>query len=441
MKPYPRYKDSGVKWIGEIPDQWIAVAIKRIVEVPVTDGPHETPEFLDEGVPFVSAEAIKNDRIDFSRKRGFISREDHERYSQKYLPRRGDIYMVKSGATTGNIAAVETDEEFNIWSPLAVIRPHTRRAATRFVFFFMKSRPFMQGVELGWSFGTQQNIGMGVIENLHLALPPIHEQESIGAFLDAKTAQIDELIEKKRRQIELLKEYRASVISEVVTKGLNPNVRMKDSGVEWIGKIPEHWTLVALKRIASVRYGLGQPPKEKENGVPLVRATDLHAGKISIENIVRVDPSDVPKNRDAFLTEGEIIVVRSGAYTGDSAIIPKGLEGGVAGYDMVVRCRSVLPEFLAACFLSNYVLDAQLILCSLRAAQPHLNAEELSSTVIALPPQEEQLEISEYLARNRLDTDLLIGLQERQIESLQSYRTSLISEAVTGKIDVRGWRN
>jgi len=441
MKPYPRYKDSGVKWIGEIPDQWIAVAIKRIVEVPVTDGPHETPEFLDEGVPFVSAEAIKNDRIDFSRKRGFISREDHERYSQKYLPRRGDIYMVKSGATTGNIAAVETDEEFNIWSPLAVIRPHTRRAATRFVFFFMKSRPFMQGVELGWSFGTQQNIGMGVIENLHLALPPIHEQESIGAFLDAKTAQIDELIEKKRRQIELLKEYRASVISEVVTKGLNPNVRMKDSGVGWIGKIPEHWTLVALKRIASVRYGLGQPPKEKENGVPLVRATDLHAGKISIENIVRVDPSDVPKNRDAFLTEGEIIVVRSGAYTGDSAIIPKGLEGGVAGYDMVVRCRSVLPEFLAACFLSNYVLDAQLILCSLRAAQLHLNAEELSSTVIALPPQEEQLEISEYLARNRLDTDLLIGLQERQIESLQSYRTSLISEAVTGKIDVRGWRN
>ena len=171
MKPYPQYKDSGVEWIGEVPDGWKIVPIKRIVSTKITDGPHETPEILLDGIPFVSAESIRNDSIDFSKKRGFISTEDHERFSKKYKPLKGDIYIVKSGATTGKIAIVETDEEFNIWSPLAAIRCNCIKAFPRFAFYFFKSKEFLQSIEISWNFGTQQNIGMGVIENLPLSLP------------------------------------------------------------------------------------------------------------------------------------------------------------------------------------------------------------------------------------------------------------------------------
>ena len=217
LNPNVPMRDSGVAWIGEVPAHWDILAIKRITSVPITDGPHETPEFLDEGVPFISAEAIKNDRIDFTKRRGFISPEEHARFSKKYKPKRGDIYLIKSGATTGNVAFVDTDDEFNIWSPLAVIRPHRKMATTLFVFYFMKSRSFFQSIELGWSYGTQQNIGMNVIENLPIVRPPIDEQHRITAFLDQKADVINEAITKKERQIDLLQEYRTILIANVVT--------------------------------------------------------------------------------------------------------------------------------------------------------------------------------------------------------------------------------
>lgn len=221
LNPNVPMRDSGVEWIGEVPAHWDILAIKRITSVPITDGPHETPELLDEGVPFISAEAIKNDRIDFTKRRGFISPEEHARFSKKYKPKRGDIYLIKSGATTGNVAFVDTDDEFNIWSPLAVIRPHHNMATTLFVFYFMKSRSFFQSIELGWSYGTQQNIGMNVIENLPIVRPPIDEQHRITTFLDQKAAEIDEAISKKQRQIDLLQEYRTILIANVVTGKLD----------------------------------------------------------------------------------------------------------------------------------------------------------------------------------------------------------------------------
>ncbi len=242
---YEKYEDSGVEWLGEVPAHWEVAAIKHIVSTPVTDGPHETPEFIDEGVPFVSAEAVSSGEIDFSKIRGFIAEADHDRYCQKYKPEVGDIYMVKSGASTGTTAIVEADREFSIWSPLAAIRCNDG-SAPRFVLNFLRSRNFQEGVTLNWSFGTQQNIGMNVIENLHITRPPIHEQTAIASFLDAETSKIDGLVAEQRRLIELLKEKRQAVISHAVTKGLNPNAPMKPSGIPWLGDVPEHWICVTL---------------------------------------------------------------------------------------------------------------------------------------------------------------------------------------------------
>jgi len=209
-------KDSGVEWLGEVPEHWEVTSIKRIVATPVTDGPHETPAFLDEGVPFVSAEAVSSGRIDWERIRGFISIEDHRRYAQKYLPQQGDIFMIKSGATTGVSTIVETEAEFNIWSPLAVIRCGPE-ALPRFILHFIRSRNFLEGVTLGWSFGTQQNIGMGVIENLAIVIPPLDVQLQIVDLLDRYTKQASDLIGEAEKAISILKERRSALISAAVT--------------------------------------------------------------------------------------------------------------------------------------------------------------------------------------------------------------------------------
>ena len=217
LNPDVELKDSGVEWIGEIPIHWDRTTIKRLVTTKLTDGPHLTPNFVDEGVPFISVESIKDDKIDFEYKRGFITKEDDIEFSKKCKPKRDDILFVKSGSTTGKVTIVDTDLDFNVWSPLCLIRPNTHKVSPRFVFHSMKSDFFQLSVQQSWSFGTQPNIGMGVIENLYLIVPPLSEQEQIVDFIDTHTTEIDRLVSIEHRRIERLKEYRQNLISEVVT--------------------------------------------------------------------------------------------------------------------------------------------------------------------------------------------------------------------------------
>ncbi|MGQ8817442.1 restriction endonuclease subunit S [Serratia sp. NA_13] len=216
LNPDVPMRDSGVEWLGEVPEHWDVCAIKNIVSTPITDGPHETPNFIDEGVPFISAEAISSGIIDFEKKRACISIKDHIRFSKKYTPKFNDIYMVKSGATTGVTAIVETDSEFNIWSPLAVIRCDAL-SHPYFVLNFLRSNPFQTAVELNWSFGTQQNIGMGVIGNLRITRPPISEAIDIAKHLQFKCSKIEMLISMAISQISLMQERRTALISAAVT--------------------------------------------------------------------------------------------------------------------------------------------------------------------------------------------------------------------------------
>jgi type I restriction enzyme S subunit len=209
-------KPSGIEWLGNVPEHWEVQPIKRIVSVPITDGPHETPNFIDEGVPFVSAEAVSSGSINFSKVRACISEEDNVRYSLKYAPKLHDIYMVKSGATTGITAIVEDRTDFNIWSPLAAIRCN-EGSVPHFVLNFMRSKHFQEAVTLNWSFGTQQNIGMGVIENLSCTVPPVDEQHEIAQVLKTESTKFDILTTEAQRAIDLLQERRTALISAAVT--------------------------------------------------------------------------------------------------------------------------------------------------------------------------------------------------------------------------------
>ena len=207
--------------------------------------------------------------------------------------------------------------------------------------------------------------------------------------------------------------------------------KYKDSGVEWLGEVPEHWDLGKLKRLASICYGIGEPPAYRGDGIPLIRATDIRAGKITPDGIVFVDPKDIPEKRIVWLREGDIIVVRSGAYTGDSAIIPKELIPSIAGFDMVLRPEKCFPRFLQFVLLSSYMKEAQIDLERTRAAQPHLNAEELGSCLMLIPPMDQQAVISGFLDRETVKIGALVEEQRRLIELLQEKRQAVISHAVT----------
>jgi type I restriction enzyme S subunit len=216
LDPAAPRKDSGVAWLGQVPAHWQVKKIKNKLAIPITDGPHETPEFVDEGVMFISAESVSSGKIDFSKIRGFISPELNKIYSIKYQPKLFDIYMVKSGATTGITAICDERTDFNIWSPLAALRCGDS-LFPYFLLYYLRSTSFQDAVRLFWTFGTQQNIGMNVIANLNVLIPPLAEQQAIAAFLDRECARIDTLIGKAEQAIALLHERRSALIAAAVT--------------------------------------------------------------------------------------------------------------------------------------------------------------------------------------------------------------------------------
>lgn len=219
LDPSVPMKNSGVDVYPSVPEHWNVQKTLTTLTMPITDGPHTTPELLSEGIPFVSAEAVScgNGGIDFDHIRGFISREFYDECSKKYVPQRDDIYMIKSGATTGRVSVVDTDRIFTIWSPLAVFRCNPDVVHFRFLYYFLQSSAYQRQVQFGWTYGTQQNIGMRTLERLKVFVPPLDEQYAIAECLDAKCIQIDRLVAIKQAKIEKLEQYKRSLIYEYVT--------------------------------------------------------------------------------------------------------------------------------------------------------------------------------------------------------------------------------
>lgn len=212
-------KDSNCKFLGKIPSTWEVCKTLYVLSMPITDGPHTTPQLYDDGIPFVSAEAVScgNGYIDFSHIRGYISDSFYNECCKKYIPQRDDIYMIKSGATTGKVAIVNTDVKFTIWSPLAVFRVNKKKVLPTFLYYSLQSRYYQLQVQDKWSFGTQQNIGMRMLEKLILCYPSIEEQAKIVAFIKKNVDNFDSAISNCQRQITLLQERKQIIINEVVT--------------------------------------------------------------------------------------------------------------------------------------------------------------------------------------------------------------------------------
>lgn len=212
-------KKSPIVGVETIPEKWKVMKTLYCLSMPITDGPHTTPDLYDSGIPFISAEAVScgNGKIDFSHKRGYISQEFYDECCKKYIPQRDDIYMIKSGATTGKVAMVDTDEIFTIWSPLAVFRCNEEVMLPLYLFYLLQSPLYQTQVEMGWSFGTQQNIGMRTLEKILIPVPPIEEQKEIAQYISTKISATESAISAITVQIEDLNSYKSSVITEAVT--------------------------------------------------------------------------------------------------------------------------------------------------------------------------------------------------------------------------------
>lgn len=416
---------------------WKVLKIKRVLDTPITDGPHETPELLEEGIPFLSAESVKKGKLDFNLKRGYISQENHEKYIKKCKPQRDDIFMIKSGATTGNVAMVETDEEFSIWSPLALIRADKDKILPKYLYSFIGSAAFREQVEVSWSFGTQQNIGMKVIENLFISVPPIDFQEKLVMYMENKTVQIDEIIERKEKCIRLLEQQRQSIITEAVTKGLNPNVKMKDSGVEWIGEIPEHWDVTKIKYVFDLYTG-GTPKSEVSEywaeEIIWITPEDLSSKGKKIHDSIRKISLIGLENSAAKRIPKNSLVISTRAPIGNLKICiqPYSTNQGCKSLSLKAEGNSIeYYYYLFSCYKAYFNIFGQ------GTTFLELSSFNLLNIGCLVPTSEEQKEIAIYLNDIDNEYDKLISNVENQIERLKEYRQSLIYEAVTGKIDVR----
>lgn len=436
-----KMKDSGIEWIGEIPEDWERTKLKRVLEIPITDGPHETPKLIYNGIPFISAEAIKNNKINFNLKRGYISFEDYEIFSKKCLPKKNDILIIKSGATTGNLAIVETDSRFSIWSPLALIRSNTKLMYFKYLFFYMNSNVFQQQIIQFWNYGTQQNIGMSVLGNLYLAYSNIQVQTRIANYLDNKCSKIDETIQKEKQVIEKLKQYKQSVITEAVTKGLNPNVKMKDSGVEWIGEIPEGWSVKRLRYIGRCQNGISKSSEAFGSGFPFVSYGDVYRN-IELPNTVEGLVESSETDRKVYSVEkGDVFFTRTSETIEEIGLVcvcKNTIENATfAGFLIRVRPfdSQIDVNYSKYYFSSNihrkfFVKEMNLV------TRASLSQELLKRLPVLLPNLEEQKQIADYLDKKCDSIDKAILNKEKLIEKLTEYKKSLIYECVTGKREV-----
>lgn len=440
FKSYEEYKYSGVEWLGEVPSHWQINALSRALKCAITDGPHSTPEFLASGIPFLSVDGIQDGALNFDKCR-YISKEDHQEFSKKAKPIKNDILMGKA-ASIGKIARVKSDIEFNIWSPLALIRIDTKKGSPGYFEHALKSQESQYQIEQKANSNTQLNIGMKDICKIRLCYPEPYEQHIISDFLDHETARIDALIEEQKRLITLLKEKRQAVISHAVTKGLDPDVPMKDSGVAWLGEVPAHWIVAKSKWYITTTSG-GTPPSSQreeyyDGDIPWLRTLDLNNSAICEAEIYVTDKA-IADTACRIVPKGSVLIAM---YGGDGSVGKNGLLTFNSSINQAI-CAFLPNTNFNPNYLHKYMQFYRpywMVGAESSRKDPNIGQDRIGDSHCLIPPIEEQEAISAYLMQKIAEMELLEIEANNMIVKLSERRSALISAAVTGKIDVRDWQ-
>jgi len=424
-KRYSAYKESGIEWIGDVPRQWNIKRLKYLDKTIMGQSPESDDCNKDGvGIPFLQGNA------DFS---GLNPNPSVWCEAPNKLAIKDDILLsVRAPVGAVNIA----DQAYGIGRGLCAIRP--KQSQKKYSYY----RALCLSGELNRiaTGSTYTAISVDEVNNVAIPDPAFDEQESLSNFLDLKTAQIDDLITKKERMIELLKEERTAIINQEVTKGLNPKAEMKDSGVEWFGKIPKHWKVKKLKYLVkgNLEYGANEVAELEDLELPrYIRITDFDENGDLRQDTFRSLTAEQAK--DYFLCEGDVLFARSGATVGKTFQF-KDYAGKAcfAGY-LIKACPNedlLLSDFLYYFTRSNAYENWKNSIFN-QATIQNIGADKYAILLLSLPSIREQKEIVNLIKSKTTQIDTQVKREQKSIELLKEFRTSFISEVVTGKIDVR----
>lgn len=436
-KPYERYKDSGVEWIGEIPEHWKIGRFKHSVEGCIGGVWGEEPG--DDENDIVCVRVADFDRVKLTvNEENLTFRSIPLSQKKRRELNEGDLLIEKSGGgdqqPVGTVV-INTIKLPAVCSNFIGRMPVSNRYSPYFLSYLHSA---VYSIRLNVKSIKQttgiQNLDIASYLNEKVAFPPLKEQQAIANFLGYKTTEIDNLIVDKEKLITLLQEYRQAVISEAVTKGLDPNVKMKDSGIEWIGEIPEHWEVKPNISLFSERV-----QRKGDLHLDLLAVTQSRGIILQEEITDRKDISSLDKSNYKIVRRNDLAYNKMRMWQG--AVGWSSYDGIVSpAYVVLKPVNSVNSKYFYYLFKSPQLIHAfKLYSYGICDDQNSLRYQDFKRIYSCVPPLIEQQAIVDYLDQKTSEIDSLISGIQDSIEQLKAYRQSLISEAVTGKIDVRGF--
>ena len=439
LEPYPAYRPSGVEWLAEVPAHWEVKRLKYAATLnPGVSRVRGLPS--DTQVSFVPMEAVgENGGLNLSMTKALVEVADGYTYFSD-----GDVLVAKITPCFENGKGSLAEGLLN-GIAFGTTELHIIRCGPRldkgFTFYLTLGNAFRKlGEAEMYGAGGQKRVPELFVEDLKHPIPPLPEQRAIAGFLDRETAKIDSLVAKKERLIELLQEKRIALIGRAVTKGLDPKVPMKDSGVEWLGEIPAHWQVKRLKHLlrAPLQYGANEPSNHIDPDSPrYIRITDIREDGTLWDDTFRSIPQETAK--PYLLAEGDLLFARSGATVGKTfKYHPNWGKAAYAGYLIRARLDEVLTDADYLEYFTHSQAYKDWILGTLiQSTIQNVSAERYASLAVPLPSLGEQQAISKHLDSETAKIDALVKKVCEAIDRLTELRTALISAAVTGRIDVR----
>jgi type I restriction enzyme, S subunit len=452
MKPYPEYKYSGVEWIGELPIHWTNTRIKSVVDSVINGVWGDDPQEDENDIICVRVADFDMQNLGVGKEK-LTTRNIPKNQQGERLLAKDDLLVEKSGGgdnqPVGRVIKFDLDDKAVCSNFIGKISVNKPKVFPSFLLYYL-SNLYNKSINTRSIKQTTgiQNLDTYSYFSERISLPPLPEQQAIADFLDRKTAQIDTLIARKQRQIELLREQRTALINQAVTKGLNPDAPMKDSGVEWLGEIPSHWRIYHFRRgiefltdfeangsFASIRDNV-----EVDIGEPFawyVRATDLENERFGISEGNRY----CNKETYLFLKKtklfgGELLVAKRGEI-GKAYLMPKINSPATLGPNLyLIRLKEKLNSSYAYYWFTS-AGNSELVLANKSTTIGALYKDDIKHCLTLFPPIDEQNAIADYIYEKIKEYRLIIDKIKLQISLLHEYRTELISAAVTGKIDLR----
>ena len=437
MERYNEYKDSGVQWLGEIPSHWETRPLKYSCSLKGRIGWNglRSEEFQDTAFAYlVTGQDFIGSEIDWS-KCYQISRERYDEDPFIQL-NNGDMLITKDG-TIGKVAKVTNlDKPACLNSGIFVIKQKGSFFNQGFLYWMLCSNVLKEFNVYTQTGATIAHLYQNVFENMPCLLPPISEQQAIATYLDTVTSKIDEAIAQQQKMIDLLNERKQIIINNAVTKGLNPDAPMKDSGVEWIGKIPEHWEVMKTSHIFH-HIGSGTTPKSgredyySEDAIPFLQTGDLNDGFIN-ETSKHITEKALRDTNLKLYPKGSLVVAMYGATIGKLGIL--NIDTTVNQACCVLPTSDRVGNKFAMHVLST--AKADLLLKSRGGGQPNISQDTIRNVKIVVPPLAEQNEIVQYIEHSCTPIDGAISNATKQISLLQERKQIIINDVVTGKVKV-----